>query len=140
MSSTPSGTRTCAVCGAEAGDAARFCPACGRQLDAPVRAPDVSSPAPVGDGEELDGQVASGPPRSSKKAITALVLAILGYLTIPILPSAVGLVLGVLARRDIAADPALRGRAAATIAIVLGAIGIAVGIAFVVLVENARGR
>lgn len=96
------------------------CPACG------YPGPDlrVQTPwAPPGPG-------AVAPTRTSGKAVTALVLGILGILTLPLgFPLAVAaLVLGIMARGEIRAGAGtVEGNGMAVAGIVLGAIALALG-------------
>lgn len=78
----------------------------------------------------------ASPPGSrwSGNAIAALVLSLFPTLGIA---SVLAIVFGVRARRDIAANPRLRGRGMATAGIVLGIIGLVVSILVWVLIITA---
>jgi hypothetical protein len=69
----------------------------------------------------------------SGKAVAALVLGIAGLLIAPIVCSTLAIVFGVLARRDIDRRPALTGRGLATAGIVLGVLGLALGLVWLVV-------
>jgi hypothetical protein len=69
----------------------------------------------------------------SGKAVAALVLGIAGLLIAPIVCSTLAIVFGVLARRDIDQRPALTGRGLATAGIVLGVLGLALGLVWLVV-------
>lgn len=107
----------CTACGARLSPGQQYCGACG----APVTA---AAPDPI----------ATLPPtavRTSSKAVSALVLGILGVFVVPLVCSILAIVLGRQAKREIEADPHLGGDAMATAGTVLGIVGIclfAVGI------------
>jgi hypothetical protein len=120
-------TRTCEVCGATTGEDASFCPGCGRRLDIPP--PRRRDRVDLNALEEDTTPV--GPRRMSGKALVALVLAVFGIAFLPplsLFASLVAVIVGLLARRDIAADPLARGGRLAMVAVVLGAIGLVLGV------------
>jgi hypothetical protein len=93
--------------------------AAGRSFDdAPRASSDEPSRSRAAEGREQ----ASGDEGRSGKAIGSLVCAILGMLFAGVVLGLVAVVLGVLARRDIAARPRLRGSGMAMAGIVIGAI------------------
>ena len=67
----------------------------------------------------------NGRPRS-KKATRAMVLAgigaLFGWLVLPLLSSIAAVVVGIRARREIRANPALKGKGMATVAILIGVV------------------
>ena len=69
-----------------------------------------------------------GPAKVSKKATVALISSLIGFVFAPIGFSSLGIVLGVIARMDMNANPSLGGRGRATAGIVLGVIGLVVGV------------
>ncbi len=71
--------------------------------------------------------------QTSLKAIVALVLAGLGFLVFPMIPSIAAVIVGQSARREIAADPNLGGDGLAQAAVILGWVGIAIGVVIVAL-------
>lgn len=67
----------------------------------------------------------------SGKALVALVLAVFGIAFLPplsLFASTFAVMAGLLARRDIDADPTLRGGRVAMVAVVLGAIGLVLSV------------
>lgn len=62
--------------------------------------------------------------RTSGKAIAALVLGIVSIFAFGFIAGVIAIILGVLARKEIDADPSLGGRGLATAGLVLGIIGI----------------
>ena len=85
----------------------------------PGPAPGGSWP-PAGQG----GTAATG--RTAGNATASLVLGIIGLFVCPVICSVAAIVVGLQARREIAATPGLGGRGAAGTGIALGVIGIAV--------------
>lgn len=88
----------------------------------------TSSPRAAAEGRPRSDRVSEtvaegGGERSSGKATASLVVAILGLIVAGVVLGLVAIVLGVLARRDIAREPGLGGGGRATAGIVLGAIG-----------------
>jgi hypothetical protein len=102
--------------------------------------PEEPAPAPpsqAGWQQQPDGGwQQAGPPQTSGKSTAALVLGILGLvLFCPFIFSIIALVLGYQARREIdASGGRLSGRGNASVGIVLGWIGVALLVAFVLLV------
>jgi mannose/fructose/N-acetylgalactosamine-specific phosphotransferase system component IIC len=70
---------------------------------------------------------------TSPKAIVSVVLAVLGFLVFPLIPSIAAVIVGQHARREIAADPRLRGDGLAQAGVILGWVGIAIGIVVAML-------
>jgi Domain of unknown function (DUF4190) len=62
--------------------------------------------------------------RTSGKAIAALVLGIVGLFIFGFIAGVIAIILAVLARKEIDADPSLGGRGLATAGLVLGIIGV----------------
>jgi hypothetical protein len=93
-------------------------------------------PAQAGWQQQPDGGWTQGPAQTSGKSTAALVLGILGLvLFCPFIFSILALILGHQARREIdASGGRLSGRGNATVGIVLGWIGVALLVAFVLLV------
>ena len=96
----------------------------------PPLPPPSPPPAPPGRG-------AWPPPvttRQSGTATASLVLGVLGLFAFPVICSVAAVVLGVKARREIAARPArLTGRGVATAGLALGVIGLLVWLVFVLV-------
>lgn len=69
---------------------------------------------------------------TNKKAVFAFVAGLVGFV-VPLAAPAVAIASGVVARREIAADPEQSGERYAMAGIILGAIGIPIGIAFLVI-------
>lgn len=91
----------CPKCGTFLSNDARFCPSCG--------APSAGAP----------GMGAGGPQQTSGKAILALVFSVIPVCMLPV----VGIVLGVMARKEIRANPhRLKGDGLALAAIIIGSI------------------
>lgn len=70
---------------------------------------------------------------TSGKAVASLILAIVGLFIFPIILSALAVIFGWLAVRDIDRNPALGGRGMAITGIVIGAIGLILGIVAVIM-------
>ncbi|HWC26176.1 MAG TPA: DUF4190 domain-containing protein [Solirubrobacteraceae bacterium] len=90
------------------------------------------TPAP----EDDDRTTAGAPPpsrRRSGKATAALVCGILSLVLFGIILGAVAIVLGVAARKEIAADPALEGDGMALAGIITGAVGAVLAIVLIAL-------
>ena len=66
----------------------------------------------------------TAPQRTSGKAIAALVLGIVSIFIFGFIAGLIAIILAVLARKEIDADPSLGGRGLATAGLVLGIIGI----------------
>lgn len=111
----------------------------GWQQDDPA-GPEAVPPPPASQSgwqQQPDGGwVQVGVPRTSGKSTAALVLGILGFvLFCPLVFSVLALIFGYRARREIdSSGGRLSGRGNATVGIVLGWIGVALMVAFVVLV------
>jgi hypothetical protein len=73
------------------------------------------------------------PFKFSKKATGALASALIGLVFAPIGFSTLAILLGTSARMDMRADPRLGGRGRATVAIVVGVVGLVVGIVLLIL-------
>ena len=78
------------------------------------------------------------PTRVSKMATAALISSLIGFVFAPLGFSSAGIVLGVMARRDMRANPSLAGKGRATAAIILGVIGLVVGVVLLILYLNDR--
>lgn len=82
-------------------------------------------------GREVE--VGRGPSRTSGLALASLGLGLAGLFIAPLIASTVAIVLGHFARRDVKRDPTLAGAGYALVGIVLGWIGVAIGVVFVIL-------
>jgi Domain of unknown function (DUF4190) len=71
-------------------------------------------------GDDVPGEGASG----RKKADWALGASLLGLIIVPLVASAAGVVLGILAIRETAADTSLTGRNRAVWGVILGTVGL----------------
>ncbi len=69
------------------------------------------------------GEPPAGQPKTAGKAIAALVCGILSLLVAGVILGALGVVLGIVARKEIAADPRLSGAGMALAGIITGALG-----------------
>jgi hypothetical protein len=101
----------------------------GAQGWAPPNAPSGTWPPPATPSGTwppagAGGTVATG--RTAGNATASLVLGIIGLFVCPVICSVAAIVVGLQARREIAATPGLGGRGAAGTGIALGVIGIAV--------------
>ncbi len=76
--------------------------------------------------------------RTDSRAITSLVLAILGFIVVPVIASALAIWLGVTARRRIAEDPALTGDGLALTGIILGAAELVLFFLSLILLISSR--
>jgi uncharacterized membrane protein len=98
-------------------------------------------PPPPPGGYGQPGYGAPAPSRTSGKAIASLVTGLVGLITFCcgffVISSIAGVVLGVLARRDIrASNGALRGDGMALTGIISGAVGILAMVVVIVLVAT----
>ena len=98
--------------------------------------PGEDAPGPSGWEQTPDGQwVQTGDKTSSGKSTAALVLGILGLFVCPLICSVLALVFGYQSRREIdASGGRMGGRGNATAGIVLGWIGVALCVIFLILV------
>ncbi|MFN2613221.1 MAG: DUF4190 domain-containing protein [Actinomycetota bacterium] len=104
----------CANCGQQISDQAVFCPNCGQgTASSPLRS--------------------SGGGRTEGLAIASLVLGIVGLVVCPIVGGILAVIFGNQAKSRIALDPTLEGGGMAKAGTVLGWIGIALSVLFVVL-------
>lgn len=76
------------------------------------------------------------PSRVSRTATAALISSLIGFVFLPIGFSSIGIVLGVMARMDMRANPSLGGKGRAKAGIILGVIGLAVGIVLLIFYAN----
>jgi hypothetical protein len=86
-----------------------------------------AQPAPYGYQTQPVGQ------RTSGKAVAALVLGIGGWLVAPFILSVLGIVFGALARKEIANDPAIGGRAMANWGFWLSITGLAAWVVLIIV-------
>ena len=75
---------------------------------------------------------------TSRKAITSLVLGILGLIVLPIVFSTLAIVFGALAYRDTRAPAGLGGRGIAVAGLVLGIVGLILGLLVGIAVLSNR--
>jgi hypothetical protein len=85
------------------------------------------------EGPESPGAGDSAESRRDEGAVAALVLAVAGYLALPVIPAVMAIWIGLAARRRIAATPGLRGRWMADAAILLAVVELAAAVALVVI-------
>jgi uncharacterized protein DUF4190 len=71
--------------------------------------------------------------RSSGKAVASLVLGIAGLIILPVVCSVLAIIFGQQAKREIDADPTLTGRGMAQAGFILGIIGLAFVVVFVII-------
>jgi hypothetical protein len=102
------GQALCHRCGAALPAGARYCPACGARSRA-------VPPAPP-------------PPETNGKAKASLALGIAGFVAFPVVCSVLAIVLGQVAREEMARRPHETGAGLATAGIVLGILGLIVGL------------
>ncbi len=119
----------CPECGAENPDEAQFCEECGAPLDqaAPkVEPAQPPAPQPAPSRPPAPRPPPGREPPTSGLAVASLVLGILGIVQVlPVVGSALALLLGYMARSDIRDRPqALSGAGLATAGIILGWIGV----------------
>jgi hypothetical protein len=81
------------------------------------------TPADPVDGEPPPFDEPAGAPKTAGKAIAALVCGILSLLVAGVILGVVAVVLGIVARKEIAANPALGGAGMALAGIITGALG-----------------
>jgi hypothetical protein len=122
----------CVNCGSVVGEQARFCPNCGTAQPArptgttPPNMPGMQPPAPMQYG-------AYAPKRTEGTAIASLVLGIAGFVFCPLVCSILAIIFGNQAKAKIAADPSLDGEGMAKAGVVLGWIGVAFTIVWVLV-------
>ena len=80
-----------------------------------------------------DYPAAAGQSRTSGYAIASLVLGIVGLVAVPFVASILAIVFGGSARREIAADPSLKGGEYARAGVIVGWVGIGLAVAGVVI-------
>lgn len=93
----------------------------------PGGAPPETPPAPPAHGPTLP---------VNGKAIASVVLAVCGFVVLPMLASVAAIVLGSLGRGEIARDRTTRGARLANLGMILGAAGIVI---WIVLIATVRG-
>jgi uncharacterized protein DUF4190 len=131
----------CANCGTVVGEQSRFCPSCGAAQPSPPSGPQPPSmpgmqppmPAPYGGGYAAR--------RTDGTAIASLVLGIAGLVICPLVCSILAIIFGNQAKSKIAVDPSLEGEGMAKAGVVLGWVGVAFTIvwiiAFVAILNSA---
>jgi Domain of unknown function (DUF4190) len=72
------------------------------------------------------------PPARDEEAVAALVLAVAGFLAVPVIPSVMAIRFGLAVRSRARATPGLRGRWMGTAAVVLGIVELALAVAVIV--------
>ena len=89
--------------------------------------------APVLSGPGRPGAGESAELRRDEGAVAALVLAVAGYVALPVIPAVMAIWIGLPARRRIAATPGLRGRWMVDTAIVLAVVELVAAVALTVI-------
>jgi hypothetical protein len=90
-------------------------------------------PAPYGYAQTPVAQ------RTSGKAVASLVLGIAGWLVAPFILSVLGIIFGALARKEIAADPAVGGRGMANWGFWLSITGLAAWVILIAVLVATSG-
>jgi hypothetical protein len=103
----------CHKCGRPYAAGADFCGACGARREG------------SGVSEAIPAAIPAAPGETSGKALASLILGIAGLVMLPVVGSILAIVLGVSAKREIAARTGLGGEGMATAGIILGAVGVA---------------
>jgi Domain of unknown function (DUF4190) len=85
------------------------------------------------------GDATPPPSRTSGLAIASLVLGIVGLVAVPLIASALAVVLGEKARVELVRDPALAGEGLARAGVILGWIGIVLVVGAILLVLAVGG-
>jgi hypothetical protein len=130
----------CANCGSIVGEQAKFCPSCGAAQPTrpagptPPSMPGTQPPVPAGYGGGY------APRRTEGSAIASLVLGIAGLVICPLVCSILAIIFGNQAKGKIAADPSLEGESMAKAGIVLGWIGVALTILWIVVFVSFFNR
>ncbi|MBC7247550.1 MAG: DUF4190 domain-containing protein [Actinobacteria bacterium] len=151
--------KTCPRCGAQNDDSAAFCGQCGAAFE---QAGAFAQPAPPGPAQPGPAQpvqpappppygyqAASAPPygapyqpapyppyhqESNSKATASLVLGIVGLFVCPLICSAIALILGSQAKKEIAASGGMMsGESSATAGIILGWVGIGLSLIGIII-------
>ncbi len=154
--------KTCVNCGAQNSDEAIFCAHCGGALQAPETHVEQQAGMPPAQAAAPQGQPVPPPPygmpaapspppapygapyppvpypayyrESNGKATASLVLGIVGLFVCPLICSAIALILGSQAKKEIAASGGMMsGESAATAGIVLGWVGIALSLVAILI-------
>lgn len=143
--------KTCPKCGAQNDDSAAFCGQCGAAFEqaafaqpgtAPTTQPAPPPPygyqaAPPAPPYGAPYQPAPYPvyyQESNSKATAALVLGIVGLFVCPLICSAIALILGSQAKKEIAASGGMMsGESAATAGIILGWVGIVLSLIGIII-------
>lgn len=100
--------------------------------EAPIRPYGEYAPTGAEEEHQAPPPAAEGERKTSGKAIASLVCGIIGLIIAGIILGIVAVVLGVMAKREIAANPRLSGAGLATAGIVTGAIGFVLAIVILV--------
>lgn len=111
----------CPHCGRDVSPRATACPACGEP------GPGAAHPA------SLSGTVTAAAARTDGYAIASIVCSVGAFFGAFIVGSILGIVFGKMARERLAADPTLAGEGLAQAGIILGWVGLAVGVAVLML-------
>jgi Domain of unknown function (DUF4190) len=104
----------CHKCGQPFAAAADFCGTCGARREGSGVSEAIPAATP-----------AAAPGETSGKALASLILGIAGLVMLPVVGSILAIILGVSAKREIAARTGLGGEGMATAGIILGAVGVA---------------
>ena len=99
----------CHKCGRPFAAGADFCGTCGARRE----------------GSGAPAAIPAAPGETSGKALASLILGIAGLVMLPVVGSILAIILGVSAKREIAARTGLGGEGMATAGIILGAVGVA---------------
>ena len=102
-------TAYCHKCGRPFAAGADFCGTCGARRE----------------GSGAPAAIPAAPGETSGKALASLILGIAGLVMLPVVGSILAIILGVSAKREIAARTGLGGEGMATAGIILGAVGVA---------------
>ena len=110
---------------------ATVCPGCGEPGPAAAYPPPPPPPAAHQPGSL--GSVISAAPRTDPYAIASIACAVANFLGIFLIGAILAIVFGKMAQKNIARNPALEGEGLARMGIIVGWVGIALFVAFVVL-------
>ena len=126
----------CPNCGRELSPRAVACPQCGEPGPAAVPAgagAGYPPPPPAAHQPGSVGSVISAVPRTEPFAIASIVCAVANFFGIFLIGAILGIVFGKMAQKNIAQNPALEGANLARMGIIIGWVGVAIVIGFIVI-------
>ena len=134
----------CAHCGRDISPRATACPACGEP--GPAAFPGAGTgtlPPPTPSGPPAQpgsfGAVIAAVPRTEPFALASIVCAVANFFGAFVIGAILAIVFGKIAQKNIAQNPALEGANLARTGVIVGWVGIAIGLVFLLLAVAMLG-